>query len=69
MKPQPFALQGGVNAMDLLKLNVWRKLILVVFVASVVAMFTIDWGYAFHIRHVVRLAVGAMAFWVVVDRF
>ncbi|MUM78446.1 hypothetical protein GKC30_12445 [Pseudodesulfovibrio sp. F-1] len=65
---QPFYMASGVNAMNLLKLNLWRKIILVVFASSVVAMFAIDWGYDFHIRHVVRLAVGAMAFWVVLDR-
>ncbi|WP_319466761.1 hypothetical protein [uncultured Pseudodesulfovibrio sp.] len=54
--------------MNLLKLNVWRKCILVGFVVSVAAMFGIDWGYHFHIGHVVRLAVGAAAFWLAVDR-
>lgn len=54
--------------MNLLRLNIWRKLVLVGFALSVVAMFTIDWGYHFHIGHVVRLAVGAAAFWLVFDR-
>lgn len=66
--PQPFDLAYGENAMQLLRLNIWRKIILVAFAASVVAMFTLDLGYHFHIGHVVRLAVGALAFWVVVDR-
>lgn len=54
--------------MNLLRLNIWRKIILIAYVVSVVAMFAVDWGYHFHIGHVVRLAVGALAFWVVVDR-
>ncbi|ADU62710.1 MAG: hypothetical protein KUA35_13305 [Pseudodesulfovibrio sp.] len=54
--------------MNLLRLNIWRKIILFAYVAGVVAMFTLDLGYHFHIGHVVRLTVGALAFWVVVDR-
>ncbi|MGE4193249.1 MAG: hypothetical protein AB7E51_07650 [Pseudodesulfovibrio sp.] len=54
--------------MNLLRLNIWRKCILVGFVAAVVLMFTIDWGYHFHVGHVVRLFVGAAAFWLAVDR-
>ncbi len=54
--------------MNLLRLNIWRKIILVSFVATVIALFAFDWGYHFHVGHVVRLAVGALAFWVVVDK-
>lgn len=54
--------------MNLLRLNIWRKMILVGFIVSVICMFAIDWGYHFHVGHVVRLAVGAVAFWLVVDR-
>jgi len=54
--------------MNLLRLNIWRKLILASFALSVVALFAFDWGYHFHIGHVVRLAVGALVLWVVVDR-
>lgn len=54
--------------MNLLRLNIWRKIILGSFIVAIVAMFAIDWGYHFHIGHVVRLAVGAGAFWLVVDR-
>jgi hypothetical protein len=58
----------GVILMNLFRLNIWRKIILVCFVVTVIALFAFDWGYHFHIGHVVRLAVGALAFWVVVDR-
>jgi len=54
--------------MNLLRLNIWRKLILVSLAMSLVAMFALDWGYHFHIGHIVRLAVGAAALWLVVDR-
>jgi len=54
--------------MNLLRLNIWRKIIIVSYVVALVAMFSIDWGYHFHIGHVVRLFVGAAAFWLVVDR-
>lgn len=54
--------------MNPLRLNIWRKCILVGFVAAVVLMFAIDWNYHFHIGHVVRLFVGAAAFWLAVDR-
>lgn len=54
--------------MNLLRLNLWRKIILGGFLVAIVSMFAIDWGYHFHIGHVVRLGVGAAAFWLVVDR-
>ncbi|WP_272699850.1 hypothetical protein [Desulfovibrio sp. Fe33] len=54
--------------MNLLRLNIWRKCILGGFVVALALMFTIDWGYHFHIGHVVRLFVGAAAFWLAVDR-
>jgi hypothetical protein len=54
--------------MNLLRLNVWRKLILVSLAMSIFALFAFDWGYHFHVGHVVRLAVGAAALWLVVDR-
>jgi hypothetical protein len=54
--------------MDLLRLNIWRKIILACFAATVFVMFAFDWDYHFHIGHVVRLAVGGLALWVVVDR-
>ena len=54
--------------MNLLQLNIWRKAILAGFVVAVAAMFAFDWGYHFHVGHVVRLFVGAVAFWLVVDR-
>lgn len=54
--------------MNLLRLNIWRKLIIGGFAVAVLAMFTIDWGYNFHVGHVVRLFIGAAAFWLVVDR-
>ncbi len=60
-----FFMEKAVNPF---KLNIWRKIILVAFILSVILMFAVDWGYHFHIGHVVRLAVGALAFWVVVDR-
>jgi hypothetical protein len=54
--------------MNLLRLNTFRKIILVLFVASVLFMFFVDVGYHFHVGHVVRLFVGAFVFWVLVDR-
>ena len=54
--------------MDLFRLNIWRKIILGLFVLSLALMFGIDWGYHFHIGHVVRIVVGLAAFWLVVDR-
>ncbi|CCH47641.1 SpoIIIAC/SpoIIIAD family protein [Pseudodesulfovibrio piezophilus] len=54
--------------MDLLKLNIWRKIIIIAYIVSLLAMFLIDWGYHFNIGHVIRLGVGALVFWVVVDR-
>ncbi|BCS87090.1 hypothetical protein [Pseudodesulfovibrio sediminis] len=54
--------------MNLLRLNIWRKLIIVGYVVALAAMFGLDWGYHFHIGHAVRLFVGAAAFWVVVDK-
>ena len=54
--------------MNLLRLNIWRKCILVGYVVSLVLMFTIDWGYHFNVGHVVRLFVGSAALWLVVDR-
>ena len=54
--------------MNLLRMNIWRKLIIVAYVLSIVAMFGIDWGYHYHIGHVVRLGVGAVVFWVVADK-
>jgi hypothetical protein len=54
--------------MNLLRLNIWRKCILGGFLAAVVLMFAINWGYHFNIGHVVRLFVGAAALWLVVDR-
>ncbi len=54
--------------MNLLKLNIWRKLIIVAYVASLLALFCLDWGYNYHIGHAIRLFVGAVVFWVVVDR-
>lgn len=54
--------------MNLLRLNIWRKIILVSYFAAIIAMFAIDWGYNFHIGHVIRIGVGAAAFWLVVDR-
>ena len=54
--------------MNLFRLNIWRKIIIGLFVLSLVLMFGIDWGYHFHVGHVVRMAVGLGAFWLVVDR-
>jgi len=54
--------------MNLTRLNLWRKIILASFIITVILMFAVDWGYHFHIGHVVRLAVGAFVFWLVVDR-
>jgi len=54
--------------MNLFRLNIWRKCILGGFALAVIAMFAIDWGYHFHVGHVVRLAVGAIALWLVADR-
>lgn len=54
--------------MDLLRLNIWRKIIIAGFFLSIALMFGLDWGYHFHIGHVVRLFIGAAAFWLVVDR-
>jgi len=54
--------------MNLLKLNIWRKIILVGYVVSIIAMFAFDWGYHYHIGHVIRIGVGAAALWLVVDR-
>lgn len=54
--------------MNLLRLNIWRKLIIVGYIGALLALYTIDWGYNFHIGHAVRLFVGAAAFWLVVDR-
>lgn len=54
--------------MNLSRLNIWRKCIIVGFLVAVTVMFTIDWGYHFHIGHVVRLLVGAAAFWLAVDQ-
>jgi len=54
--------------MNLLRLNIWRKCVLGGFLLAVIAMFGLDWGYHFHIGHIVRLAVGAGACWLVVDR-
>lgn len=54
--------------MNLTRLNLWRKIILAAFIASTVLMFAVDWGYHFHIGHVVRLFVGAFVLWLVVDR-
>lgn len=56
------------NRMNLTRLNLWRKIILAAFIVSVIIMFTVDLGYHFHIGHVVRLAIGAFVFWLVVDR-
>lgn len=53
---------------DLLRLNRWRKLIIVAFIASLALMYLVPTGYHFHIGHAVRLFVGAFVFWVVVDR-
>lgn len=53
---------------DLLRLNIWRKIILIVFALSVAAMFLVPTGYHFHIGHVVRLFIGAFVFWLLVDR-
>lgn len=54
--------------MNVLRLNIWRKIILVGFFLCLVLMFGIDWGYHFHVGHVVRMAVGAAAFWLAVDQ-
>lgn len=54
--------------MNLTRLNIWRKLIIVAYVLSLLAMYGLDWGYNYHIGHAVRLFVGAVVFWVVVDR-
>lgn len=54
--------------MNLLRMNIWRKLILGAFVFGVFIMFAFDWGYHYHIGHVVRMAVGAAAFWLAVDK-
>lgn len=54
--------------MNLTRMNLWRKIILGVFVVSATVMFTVDMGYHFHIGHFVRLALGAFVFWIVVDR-
>lgn len=55
--------------MNLFRLTLGRKIILAGFALAIIAMFAIDWGYHFHVGHVVRLAVGAAAFWLVADRF
>ena len=54
--------------MNLLRLNIGRKIIIVSYVVGMAAMFGLDWGYHFHIGHAVRMFVGAAAFWIVVDR-
>ncbi len=54
--------------LNLTKINIWRKLIIVGYIASLLAMFGLDWGYHYHIGHAIRLFVGAVVFWVVVDR-
>lgn len=54
--------------MNLLRFNKWRKGILAATVLSLVLMFSIDWGYHFHIGHAVRLLVGAFCFWIFVDK-
>ena len=54
--------------MNLLKLNIWRKFILAGFALGVFIMFAFDWGYNYHIGHVVRLGVAAGCFWLAVDR-
>lgn len=53
--------------MNVLRLNIWRKIILVSFVLSIIGLFAFDWGYHYHIGHVIRIAVGAIALWLVVD--
>ena len=54
--------------MNLLKLNVWRKIILVSYVLSLIILFCFDWGYHYHIGHAIRLGVGAIALWLVMDK-
>ena len=54
--------------MNLLRLNIWRKALIALFVLSIVLMFGLDWGYPFHIGHVVRIFVGLAAVWIAVDR-
>ena len=54
--------------MNLLRLNIWRKIILGLLLGGIILMFGFDWGYHYHIGHVVRMAVGAAALWLVVDR-
>ncbi|WP_157917353.1 hypothetical protein [Pseudodesulfovibrio profundus] len=56
------------SKMNLLRMNIWRKLILGGYVLSIIGLFAIDWGYNFHIGHVVRITIGAAAFWLAVDR-
>lgn len=55
--------------MNLLKVNKWRKFLIATFVLLLIVMFGIDWGYHFHVGHIVRLSVGFGAFWLVLDRF
>lgn len=54
--------------MNLLRINKWRKFIIASFIVCLVAMFGIDWGYNFHVGHIVRLVVGMGAFWLAVDK-
>ena len=62
-----FPFFSGVH-MNLLRLNIWRKILIGLFVLSIVLMFGLDWGYHFHIGHVVRIFVGLAAVWIAVDR-
>jgi len=54
--------------MNFMRLNLPRKIILVLFAASILLMFAVDTGYHFNVGHIVRLFVGAFVFWLLVDR-
>lgn len=54
--------------MNLFRLNVWRKAILIGYVLGLFILFGFDWGYNYHIGHAVRISVGAAAFWLAVGK-